>query len=280
MRTEMNPNRNEAAKGWKKYVASAVVHLPNFEGYHKDRFDVVKTSLTTMRENAGLDCDILIWDNGSCQEFRDWLLNEYNPDGVVLSKNSGLTSARAGLVRMMPPGTILAVADDDMYYYNDWYKAQVKVMNHFPNVGQVSGYPIRTQMRWGNKRTLEWAKKFARVDVGRFIPEQWEKDFCTSIGRDYAWHKAHTQEDKDYQISYQGVTAYAFAHHCQFICKVDNLAGLMKFNNEAMSDDKNFDWAVDNTGLLRLTTTNRYTRHIGNVLDEELKPKEKRVRRK
>ncbi|MDD3089589.1 MAG: hypothetical protein PHT95_06575, partial [Candidatus Omnitrophica bacterium] len=71
MRTEMNPNRRTKADGYAPYIASSIVHLPNFEGYHEQRFEVVKTSLTTMRENAGLDCQILIWDNGSCQEFRD-----------------------------------------------------------------------------------------------------------------------------------------------------------------------------------------------------------------
>jgi glycosyltransferase involved in cell wall biosynthesis len=276
MRTEMNPNRRTKADGYAPYIASSIVHLPNFEGYHEQRFEVVKTSLTTMRENAGLDCQILIWDNGSCQEFRDWLLNEYKPDYVVLSNNVGLSNARAGLIRMLPPDVILGVADDDMYYYPDWFKAQVELMNYFPNVGQVSGYPVRTQMRWGNRRTLEWARKVAVVEEGSFIPSEWDRDYCTSIGRDYEWHKKYTENDMDKRITYRGVQAYAFAHHCQFICKVKLLANLMNFTTEAMSDDKPFDWAVDTTGMLRLTTINRYTRHIGNVLDDDLKPKRRR----
>jgi len=122
----MNPNRQAKADGFAPYVASSIVHLPNFEGYHKERFEVVKTSLMTMRDNAGLDCQILIWDNGSCQEFRDWLLNEYKPDAVVLSMNVGLSNARAGLIRMLPPDVILGVSDDDMYFYPNWFKAQVE----------------------------------------------------------------------------------------------------------------------------------------------------------
>ena len=276
MRTEMNPNRRTKADGYAPYIASSITHLPNFEGYHQERFEVVKTSLTTMRENAGLDCQILIWDNGSCQEFRDWLLNEYKPDAVVLSMNVGLSNARAGLIRMLPPDVILGVADDDMYYYPDWFKAQVELMKYFPNVGQVSGYPVRTQMRWGNARTLEWARKFAKVEEGKFIPEEWDKDFCTSIGRDYNWHLNYTRNDMDYRITYREMSAYAFAHHCQFICRVKALANLMHFTTEAMSDDKPFDWAVDNSGVLRLTTINRYTRHMGNVMDDDLKPKRRR----
>lgn len=276
MRVGINPNRHEKADGYKPYVASAVVHLPNFEGYHEHRFEVVKRSLTTMRENAGLDCDILIWDNGSCQEVRDWLINEYEPDGLVLSPNVGLTSGRAGLLRIVPPDTIIGLADDDMYYYPDWFKASVTLMNHYPNVAQVSGWPVRTQMRWGNRSTLTWARKYAVYEEGKFIPEQEDRDFCTSIGREWAFHLHYTKNDFDKRITYQGVQAYAVAHHCQFICKAGNLVEILRQNREAMSDDKELDNAVDATGMLRLTTTQRYVRHIGNVLDADLKPRARR----
>ena len=280
MRTEMNPNRQAKADGFAPFVASSIVHLPNFEGYHKDRFEVVKTSLLTMRENAGLDCQTLIWDNGSCLEFRDWLINEYKPDFAILGVNLGLSSARAGILNMLPPSVMVAVADDDMYYYPDWFKAQAKLYHHFPNVGQVSGYPVRTQMRWGNNFTKKWGMSRARYETGRFIPDEWDKDFCTSIGRDYEWHKAYTKNDLDYRVTYQGVSAYAVAHHCQFICEAGKIAPLMRYTSEAMSDDKVFDNSVDGAEMLRLTTTERYTRHIGNVLDEDLKQKPKRQRHK
>lgn len=278
MREGINPNRHNAPDGYAPYIASAVVHLPNFEGYHEQRFEVVKVSLETMRKNAGLNCQTLIWDNGSCAEFRDWLMNEYKPDHVRFGTNVGLSSGRAGIVRMLPPSTIVAVADDDMYYYPDWFKAQVELMHAFPNVGQVSGYPVRTQMRWGNHETIRWANKTAKVEYGKFIPDEWDKDFCDSIGRDYNWHLAYTlgNGDRDIRITYQGVKAYAFAHHCQFICEAGKLAPLMQYTNEAMSDDKIFDNAVDATGMLRLTTVERMTRHIGNVLDADLKPRARR----
>lgn len=276
MRIGENPNRHAQAQGYKPFVASAVTHLPNFEGYHEHRFEVVKTSLTTMRENAGLDCDILIWDNGSCPEFRDWLLDEYKPTGVVLSPNVGLTSGRAGLLRIVPPTTIIGLADDDMYYYPNWFKASVDLMKQFPNVGQVSGWPVRTQMRWGNRTTLEWARRYAVLELGKFIPEQWDRDFCTSIGREWDFHVHYTKKDMDKRITYQGHQAYAVAHHCQFVCKAENLVEILRQNKEAMSDDKVLDNAVDGAGYLRLTTIDRYVRHIGNVLDDELKPKRKR----
>jgi hypothetical protein len=49
------------------------------------------------------------------------------------------------------------------------------------------------------------------------------------------------------------------------------MKNLVIADRDAMGDEKPFDWAVDNAGLLRLTTTERYTRHIGNILDDELR---------
>lgn len=271
MRTGNNPNRKNRVAGYGPVVVGAITHLPDMiSEYHRDRFDVVRASLNSMRRNAGMDCEIMIWDNGSCIEFTDWLYESYEPDYLMLSANIGKASARAGMVRMLPPGIIVGVADDDMYYYPDWLLEQVRILQHFPNVGQVSGYPVRTQMRWGNVRTLIWADKCAKVEVGRYISEEYDRDFCTSIGRDYAFQVDYTANDMDYRITYLNKQAYAGAHHCQWIGYAGKMAPFCLWDLDAMGDEKPFDNAIDQAGLLRLTTVTRYTRHIGNKLDPDL----------
>ena len=270
-RDGMNQLRLAKIPGYGPVVVGAITHLPNMDGYHADRFEVIKASLDSMRRNAGMDCEIMVWDNGSCIELLHWLINVYRPDYMMMSRNIGKANARSGMVRMLPPSTIVGVADDDMYYYPDWLLEQVNILQHFPNVGQVSGYPVRTQQRWGNKRTLEWAQNHANLNVGKFIPEEYDRDFCTSIGRDYAFHLTYTDADKDYLITYRGKQAYGVAHHCQWIGYAGVMAPFCRWDLDAMGDEKPFDNAVDEAGLLRLTTVTRYTRHIGNKLDADLK---------
>ena len=60
MRVGMNPMKRVSIDGYAPYIASSIVHLPNFEGSHEQRFEVAKTSLTTIRENAGLNSEILV----------------------------------------------------------------------------------------------------------------------------------------------------------------------------------------------------------------------------
>ena len=271
MRTSNNPNRHAKVNPNAHLIASAIVHMPDQKTYHEHRMEVIQTSLLTMRDRAGVDCATLIWDNGSCDEVKDWLRNVYKPDYLMLSPNVGKASARASIYHMFPGDTIIGIADDDMYYYQDWLKAHLEVLKTYPDVGQVSGYPVRTSMRWGNAYTIAWAKKYASLKMGHFIPEQWDRDFCTSIGRDYSWHDGYTREDKDYLIEYKGVKTYGTAQHCQFVAVAKRVRDYCLYDTDAMGDEKPFDMSVDNSGQLRLTTEQRYVRHIGNRLDEDMK---------
>lgn len=272
MREGNNPNRELVLPGYSQVIVGAITHLPHEGGYHKDRLEVVKCSLETMRNNAGVkDFQVYIWDNGSCDSFRDWLIEKYKPDYLTLSPNLGKSAARASMVKSLPPKTIVGVADDDIFYYPGWLDAHLKILKHFPRVGQVSGWPVRTQHRFHNIHTLNWARFQKTLTAGRFISEQEEKDFCSSIGRDWAWHKGYTAFDLDYIVKWKGMSAYATAHHCQWVGFADYIAPLLEYSHEAMADERPFEEAVDRAKLLRLTTLKRFTRHIGNKLDDELR---------
>lgn len=272
MRIGQNPNKGRMATAMPDVVGFVITHLPNTEGYHSERLEVVQTCLETMRANAGIDLPMCIWDNGSGEELRDWLQAEYRPEYLIFSPNIGKSSARTAAVRMFPAETVVCVSDDDILYLPDWYAPQKALLDGFPNVGVVSGYPVRTQFRWGIESTLKWAREHARCQIGRFIPDAWEIDFCRSIGRDPVWHlEEYTAKDRDLLIEYDGLEAYGTAHHCQFIAESGRIEFLVEWVAEAVPDEKLFDKAVDNQGYLRLTTTERLVRHMGNVIDAEMR---------
>ena len=268
MRKGNNPNRSAGADQFMPIVLTAVTHLPNLLGYHAGRMEVVQTCLNTMRDNAGQETTIIVWDNGSSADLRDWLQFEYKPDMLMLSDNVGKTAARTSLIRMCPPGSIIGYSDDDIYFYPNWLAPQLELLKHFPNVAAVTGYPVRTAFRWGIDNTLAWARKNGTLEQGEFIPRQWEDDFCVSIGRDPIWHMENTTEDIDYRVTYKGKHAYCTAHHCQFIGYQETLVKVTHYDGKSMGDEKVIDIALDKLGL-RLATINRLTRHIGNVIGSE-----------
>ena len=272
MRVGNNPNRMAASEKLNEVVLLAITHLPNLTGYHAGRLEIVQTCLNTMRQNAGdVRVSIAVWDNGSCQELRSWLHNEYEPDMLIETNKLGKATVRGMFAHMLQPGTVMMVTDDDMLFAPDYLRPQLDLLQSFPNVAAVSGYPVRTQFRWGCRNTVAWAQKNATVKVGRFIPEQWERDFCASIEREYDWHKKQSENDMDYLVEWHGKTAFLTAHHCQLLCyPSDVLRAFPKYVQDAMGDEKPFDNAMDKLGL-RLTTTSRLVRHMGNVMDDEIR---------
>jgi glycosyltransferase involved in cell wall biosynthesis len=272
MRVGTNPNRQANVDGYTPVVVAVITHLPNMEDYHEHRLNVIKASLESMRANAGYSkFQVMVWDNGSCDALLYWLKRSYKPDFLMQSPNVGKSIARASIVRGLPPETIVGVADDDMFYYPDWLKAHLEVFNTYPNVGTVSGWPVRTQFRFANRSTLEWGRRYAsKFERGRFISEREDKDFCTSIGRDYNYQINYTRFDAEVKLCFRGVDAYATGHHCQWLGKAGVIAPLTLFEPAAMANERPFEQMIDNAGLLRLTTFKRYTRHIGNKLDKDL----------
>jgi hypothetical protein len=269
-----NPLRNQPAPYQVKDVVCLVVtHLPCEEspGYHADRLEVVQTCLQTMRGNARRDVTFMVWDNDSRPEFRDWLQHIFEPDLLVFSRNVGKNQARANAIRMLPMGAVVAYSDDDILYYDNWLKPQLKLLNHF-GAQLVTGYPLRVMFRWGNERTKAWAHKHGKVETGLFMPEAWERDYAVSIGRDPDEHMAQylTPEDLDWRVSYNGSQAYLTGHHCQFVGYVAKIQQALVSYSGAMDDEKPFDLANDKLGL-RLATTERLCRHMGNVIDDQLR---------
>lgn len=247
-------------------MLAVILHLPNFEGYHAQRFDVVKTCIKSMTENAGLPYSLLIWDNASHPTVREWIQNQVKPDVYIQSVNIGKNQARQAITSMLPPETIVNISDDDMLYYPNWLKPQIEILSTFPNVAAVTGYVTRTAFRWGCENTKAWAKSQGILKSGKILTEDSEREFCKSIGRDYATHKASTLNDYDYFATYKGVTAFLTAHHCQVLGRAEVLTKASKADYMAMGEERPFDIELDKIGL-RLGTMERLVRHIGNIPD-------------
>ena len=80
----------------------------------------------------------------------------------------------------------------------------------------------------------------------------------------------YTRNDIDTKLTFRGIETYATGHHAQWIGYADIISQFVRYDKDAMADERPFEKAVNDAGLLRLTTFKRYTRHIGNVLDPEL----------
>ncbi len=90
-------------------------YIPFLSGFYAETLDVLKVSLESMRKDAGLPFDLMVFDNGSCAEVRDFLIQEKEEGRIqylILSeKNMGnggawnvmLAGAPASITFQAPP---------------------------------------------------------------------------------------------------------------------------------------------------------------------------------
>jgi hypothetical protein len=117
---------------------------------------------------------------------------------------------------------------------------------------------------------LEFATRTAgaRLDRGRFIDEEWMRDWAESYGRDQESVGAETAGVEDLVIDFKGVRAYAMANHNQFVAPKEAILSCLPeaWSGRLMGEMDELDVAVNQAGYLRLTTIHRTTQHLGNVV--------------
>src|SRR5512139_936818 len=60
----------------KDITVQMVTFIPFLSGYFEQSLDVLRTSLESLWDNTDLPFDLMIFDNGSCAEVREYLLEQ------------------------------------------------------------------------------------------------------------------------------------------------------------------------------------------------------------
>ena len=271
----MNPSRGKLTDYRPAHVTAAVlVHIPHFEGYYAHRMQVLEACLGSLLENTDLPFDLLIFNNGSCAEVRLYLDRLLDEGGIQYLIHSDTNIGKIGAFQILfraAPGEVVAYSDDDIYFFPGWLQNHLTILDSFPGVGMVTGCAVRTLFNEERiSRNLEFAASTpeARLERGRLIKDEWMQDWAESYGRGYESVQAETADIQDLVIEYCGVRAFAMANHNQFVApKEAILACLPKgWSGRLMGEMDELDVAVNQAGYLRLTTLQRTTQHLGNVV--------------
>jgi glycosyltransferase involved in cell wall biosynthesis len=229
-----------------------------------------------------MSAEFIIWDNGSVgQPFKD-LLRKWKPDVLVESYNQGGGSGTKNLLSIAR-GKYVAYTDDDVFFYPGWLDKQLEIMLTYPNVGIVGGSPMRSLLRYTNLEVaLKWARENAILEGGQLMPDAWDRDAYMSLvekgtEQDYKRFRLCFPND-DHLITYKGVKAWAHGHHMQFLCDKEKVLPLRQASINGLDTAHYLDDAMDKAGFLRLTTYDRVCRHMGNVLDDDIRAEARRLK--
>jgi len=290
-RIGINPARGKTSSYRSSRITIAVLtYIPNLSGYFEHRLEVLKLVFASLFAHTDHSNDpsqsheLMVFDNGSCNNVVSFLLELQESrqiDYLILSpRNIGKINALK-IMFSSAPGEIIAYSDDDVFFYPGWLKGHLEIFEHFHQVGMVSGVAVRNasghaQKSLGNL-TSEAIPGLTTYREHR-IPDGWEVDWAISTGRNPEEHLKAMQDHQDLifrleKPEHNGVLeAIGSANHFQFISPKEVILQALpnEWSNKLMGSMIELDKAVDNLGYLRLSTTTRYTRHLGNILSDEV----------
>lgn len=270
MRKGQNPAKfvKEVARPARITVA-VLNYIPFLSGFYAESLDVLKVCLESARQDAGLPFDLMVFDNGSCAEVRDYLIQEKEEGRIQYLILSEKNIGKGGAWNMIfggAPGEIVAYADSDVLFYPNWLKASVEILETFPNVGMVTARPFRTSPQFYSA-TLDWARVNATLEEGQFIPWETFLEFNLSLGQSEEENRKVYAETRDWRIQYQGQTAMAGASHWQFTAWKSTLQAFLPFDmDKPMGQVRQLDQRMNEAGLLRLMTAQPFAMNMSNTL--------------
>jgi len=268
MRVGHNPARFVENVAQPADVTVAVVNcVPFLSGYYEQGLDVLKACITSIHENTPEPHDLMVFDNRSCREVRQYLQEAYDQGIIQYLVLSDRNIGKIGAWNFMfgaAQGKYVVFSDGDIGYRPGWLTASLELFKIFPNVGMVTARPLRTPMEFSSA-TLDWARQARVLEEGCFLDWETFWEHVESLGRDEAESRKDYAAGNEYRLNYSGQTAFVGATHFQFMAPREVLQKIIPLPSEQpMRGERALDAAINKMGLLRLTTDKPLVWHMGN----------------
>jgi len=278
MRVGQNPAKNQKDVAKPERITVAVLnYIPVLAGYYAEMLDVLKVCLNSIRETADLPFDLLVFDNGSCEEVIRYLADEKDQERIQYLMLSSKNLGKGGAWNMIfsgAPGEIIAYTDNDVQFYPGWLSKSVELIETYPNVGMVTARPFRTPPEFCTS-TLSWAKENPEVVVenGQLIPFNTLHAFNLSLGQEDDYSRNLIRNSEDILFTYRSTKAIVGGSHWQFTAKKEVLQGFLPFQmDRPMGQVRQLDDRMNQKGYLRLMLQEPLAMNMSNTLSDNKEP--------
>ena len=266
---------------------ATLVYIPFKEGYFAHSMEVFRYHLASVHQYTPEPFDYLVFDNGSCPEVQRELQSLHEAgwiDWLILSKhNLGKTGALNFILAGMPNEWI-CYADSDMLFRPGWLEESWKIERSFPNIGMIGAQVVFPDWEEDKGNSAFRQTSDPRFRFDQIQPENWILDeYCRGRGISGEREKIYRTMLLDRVTNVEiGVQAFLGGNsHQQFLARRAVLQKILPLPSSlqlSRKEDTYQDMELDRRGYLHLTTTRPYLYHMGNVVDEALRPELDRLR--
>jgi glycosyltransferase involved in cell wall biosynthesis len=270
MRRGQNPAKfvAEVARPARLTVA-VLTYAPFLGGFFAEALDVIRACLESLWRTTPAPYDLLVFDNGSCREVVDYLLEARRAGRIqhlMLSQHNLGKGGAWNMIFQGAPGELLAYTDCDALFFDGWLGRSLEILETFPRVGMVTARPFRTPEAFLTS-TVAWAESTpeVRLERGQFIPWEVFREFDMSLGQEEQAIRARYDSTEDVRLTYYGVEAQVGASHYQFLARKSVLAEFVPFvMDRPMGQVRQLDQRMNDAGYLRLMTTEPLVMNMSN----------------
>lgn len=273
MRIGFNPNKDKKIEPSDFFHQVIIpVHIPNFDGYFKDSFQILQYCLKSLFKTSHAKTYITVVNNGSCEEVIVYL-NQLQQEGKI---QEVIHTTAIGKLNAILKGLtghqfqLITISDADVLFLNNWQKGTYDVFEAFPKAGVVSPFPNPKLLRHNTTNIIAATLFSKQVNFTPVVAKDGMKAFAKSIGNDSLFKDIHFE--KQLTIRNGNETALLGAGHFVATYKGIGFNTLkQRFSKYSLGGDSEkiiLDEPATDLGLWRLSTQQNYVFHLGNVKED------------
>ena len=250
-------------------------YIPTQDGYFSHSLEVLKYQIASIHKTTK-EFDLLVFDNGSCQDVQKELVRLQSEGFIhylVLSQfNIGKTGALNWILAALP-NEVIGFSDGDVLFRPGWLERSMEIVKAFPIIGLVSVQPCLFDILKGDAHAHHIIEKdqHYHMSEGLLDPIVVE-EYGQGVGLD----TPEIEELKQKPVliveeTATGIRAVMGQSHMQFIMPRNFARRVLPLpSNYALfrQETKKINEYIDKLGLLQLTTMEAFVYHMGNHIDD------------